>query len=120
MTTEDRDKFETFFLEHWGWSRSFFGARTRAAPHLPLEVFVPVPAPNRRSLQRCSHPCFDTPLSDGTERCSGNHIRITRKCEAATVSDDDTASSSCIVKVLNASISQFGGPITGVSVPHRM
>ena len=29
---------------------------TRTAPHLPLEVSVPVPAPNRRASQRGCHP----------------------------------------------------------------
>jgi len=38
------------------------GSPSRAAPHSLLEVSVPVPAPNRRALQRGLRSCFNTAL----------------------------------------------------------
>jgi hypothetical protein len=38
-------------------------AQPAPLPHSPLEVSVPVPASNRRALQRGCHPCSDTAFS---------------------------------------------------------
>jgi hypothetical protein len=52
-----------YAVDRSGFRRHTRPSPTRAAPHSSLEVSVPVPAPNRRALQRGCHLCSDTALS---------------------------------------------------------
>jgi hypothetical protein len=52
-----------YAVDRSGFRRHTRSSPTRAAPHSSLEVSVPVPAPNRRALQRGCHLCSDTALS---------------------------------------------------------
>src|SRR5262249_54847440 len=64
--TEPVAAAEHHLADRRGFRRHTRLSPTRTAPHVPLEVSVPVPAPNRRPLQRGYRPSFDTDLSDGT------------------------------------------------------
>jgi hypothetical protein len=52
-----------YAVDRSGFRRHTGPSPTRAAPHSSLEVSVPVPAQNRRALQRGCHLCSDTALS---------------------------------------------------------
>jgi hypothetical protein len=69
-----------YAVDRSGFRRHTRPSPTRAAPHSSLEVSVPVPAPNRRALQRGCHLCSDTALS-GWDRQFESAFLLRRVCK---------------------------------------
>jgi hypothetical protein len=70
-----------YAVDRSGFRRHTRPSPTRAAPHSSLEVSVPVPAPNRRALQRGCHLCSDTALSGWDRQFESAFLQRRVLCE---------------------------------------